>query len=127
MPKVLRPQFEQFLHQLGKGKALPSNLVPQYRTKLMALLEGIPEILVNKGSVTGHADMRLDFNCTWLGPDWNQQEITAALLKGFPGDLFPDGSQEAHIAELEDEAVVFRFAAKLPEGYLAARVRVLPS
>ena len=127
MAKVLRPQFEQFMHELGKGKALPSNLIAQYRTKLMALLEGIPEILVNKGSITGHADLRLDFNCTWLGPDWNQGEIASALLSVFPAYVFPDGSQEAHIAEMEDEAVVFRFAAQLSEGYLAGRIRVLPS
>jgi hypothetical protein len=127
MPKVLRPQFEQFLHELGKGKALPINLVSQYRAKVMALIEAIPELIVNKGSVTGHADMRLDFNCTWLGPNWSQDQIISALLERFSGNVFPADSREAHVAELEDEAVVFRFAVQTPEGYLAGRVRVLPS
>lgn len=127
MGKVLRPQFEQFLHELRSGKPLGPKLVAESRSSIMGLLEGIPDLLVNKATVTGHPEMRLDFKCSWLGPDWDQGEIASTLLDRFPGDLFPSGSLESHIVEFEDEVVVLRFAAQLPDGFLAGRVRVLPS
>lgn len=127
MGKVLRPQFEQFLHELQREKPLGPKDVAEFRVAIMDHVEAIPDLLVNKASVTGHPEMRLDFKCSWLGPDWDQSEIAAALLQEFPGDLFPASVTESHLAEFEDEAVILRFAANLPGGYLTGRVRVLPS
>lgn len=93
----------------------------------MDLLEANPDLLVNKGSVTGHPEIRLDFSCSWMGANWDQEQIGKLLLASFPGGLFPADANEAHMVEQEDEAVILRFAVGLEEGFLAGRVRVLPS
>lgn len=127
MGKVHKPQFEQFLHELQREKPLGPKRVGEYRTAILELLEGIPDVLVNKASVTGHPEMRLDFKCSWLGPDWDQAEIISELGMRFPGDLFEADTKEAHWIDVEEEVVLLRFGAVLPDGYLAGRIRVQPS
>jgi hypothetical protein len=127
MGRVLKPQFEQYLHELRSVKPLGAKEVGNYRSAIMAFLEEMPEILVNKASVTGHPEMKLDFKCSWLGPAWNQEEVVEALASQFPGGLFPSEAKESHLLEHEDEVAILRFAVKLADGYLAGRIRVLPS
>ena len=127
MGKVLKPQFEQFLHELGRSKPLEAKQVAEYRVAISEHLESLPDLLINKASVTGHPECRLEFKCSWLGPDWDQSEIASTITDRFPANLFPPGSPESHIIEIEDEIISLRFATNLPEGYLAGRIRILPS
>ena len=127
MGQVRKPQFEQYLHELTRGRPLGSQEVAQYRSRIMDLLEQVPEILVNKASVTGHPEMRLDFKCSWLGPDWSLDDVAKSLGNSFPADLFPVDGGESHLVESEDEVVALKFAVNLNDGYLTGRIRVLPS
>jgi hypothetical protein len=127
MGKVHRPQFEQLIHELKREKALGPKEVAAYRESIVNLIDGIPDLLVNKASITGHPEMRLDIKCSWLSPDWNQADISEVLQREFPGPIFPEDTEESQLIEYEEEVVVLRFAVRLKMGYLAGRIRVLPS
>ena len=125
MPGVLKPAFENFRHQcLSHGKPLLEKDTVPIQASIVALLDTIPELLVQKSRRLNSKDCIVEVTATWVGMDASQREAIAVLKRAWPGSVFGEHDEKFTIAG-QEESVVLSFAAKYPESrYLTGRILV---
>jgi len=125
MPYVKKPAFETFRAQLiGRGKPLPEKEIVPIQAQIVAQLDTIRELLVQKSKRLSHKDAIIEITATWVGLDATAQEAVRTFKRSWPGNLF-DGLDERFWVGDSDEAVLLTFAAAYSEDrYLTGRVLV---
>jgi len=120
-----KPAFEGFRASLiSNGKPLlEKDLVP-IQARLIAHLDMIKSLLVQKAKRHGDKLMLVEISTTWVGLDASPRDAISTLKKSWPEDLFDTPEYQCWADESED-AVHLAFAAKYAEGrYLTGRVLI---
>jgi len=125
MPHVQRPAFEQFRREtISRGRPmLEKNVVP-IQAKIVAALEALPSLLVEKTRRLPHDDGMIEVSAKWFGPGEDQSDVVRILKKTWPDEEL--GAQETKFTALpSDEAVLLMFAATYEDGrFLTGRVLI---
>jgi hypothetical protein len=123
LPKVTKPQFEQYLVELRKTrKPVPIKALHELAPKIEKLLEDSGEILIQKSTKTGHPEAMMELTAAWLSAQGDADGAIADLDPLWPGDVF-EPAGENHTFYHRDENLVLAFAAEMPEQqYVTGRV-----
>lgn len=126
MPFLKKPAFENYRARLiAGGKPLADWQATTVESKVVALLDTVPEILVQKSRRTNHKDGLLEFSVAWVGLDASPALAVATLKAAWPGNVFEDVDNQFWVDRSED-ATLLAFAAGYPEGrYLTGRILVV--
>jgi|GEM_PF-1213234 hypothetical protein len=125
MPFTKKPTFEQFRHTLiASGKPIPEKEIVPIQAAMVALLDSIPDLLVQKTRRQGHKDTLIEVSSSWVGLDADHRTTVATFKKHWPGSVF-EGAEELWTIERHEESVVLQFAAQYPnDRYLTGKVLV---
>lgn len=120
-----KPAFEGFRASLiSHGKPLLEKDIVPIQARLVAHLDTIKSLLVQKAKRHGDKMMLVEVSTTWVGLDASPRDAISALKKSWPDNLF-NASEEHCWADESDDAVHLDFAAKYAEGrYLTGRVLI---
>jgi hypothetical protein len=123
MAKVTKPQFEQYLHELKRGrKPAPMKVIQQFAPRVEKLLEDTGEILIQKSTKMGHPDAMIELTASWLSGQGDLDGAIADIEPIWPGDVF-EPKAEKHTFVHRDENAILAFAAELPDNqFISGRV-----
>ena len=126
MPFLKKPAFENYRARLiASGKPIADWQAAAIQTKIVALLDTVPEILVQKARRMNHKDGLIEVSATWVGLDANPTKAVGILKSAWPGDAF-DSTENNFWLDRSEDAVLLAFAAPYPDGrYLTGRVLVV--
>jgi len=125
MPYIKKPAFETFRAQLiARGKPLLEKDIVPIQSQIVAQLDTIRELLVQKARRLSHKDGLVEVTATWVGLDASPRAAIAAFKRSWPGPLFEGRDEQFWVGDSE-EAVLLTFAVSYPEDrYLTGRVLV---
>lgn len=125
MPHLLKPAFEQYRNEtLRTGKPmLEKNIVP-IQSALVASLESIDALLIEKTRRLPHPEGMLEISAKWFGLNSAQGDVVKELRKHWSDEVLSATESSFWVGQ-SDEAVLLMFAARYPEGrYLTGRMLV---
>lgn len=125
MPYIKKPAFEGFRARLiAQGRPLPEHELVPIQARVVAQLDLIEELLVQKTRRVGHKDGLLEITAAWVGLNATQREAISVIKAAWPGELFGELEESFWIGENE-EAVLLTFAVSYPaDRYLTGRLLV---
>jgi len=125
MPYAKKPAFETFrAHLIVHGKPLLEKDIVPIQAQVVAHLDTIREILVQKSKRHGEKTKLVEITTSWVGLDANPKDAISLLKRSWPGGLFEDVDGQYWIGEI-DESIQLEFAARFPaDRYLTGRVLV---
>jgi hypothetical protein len=101
---------------------LPEKAVVPVQAQVVAVLEQIPHLIVQKVRRLSHPDAMVEISCAWLGLDSSPEGASKALRAGWSDEAFGE-AKTAHFVHQEEDSVHLFFAAEYPEQrYLTGRV-----
>jgi hypothetical protein len=120
-----KPAFENFRAGLiSNGKPLLEKDIVPIQARLVAHLDTVRELLVQKGKRHGDKAMLVEISTTWVGLDANLRDAIRTLKSSWSTDLFEAVETQAWAVDA-DESIHLDFAARYPDGrYLTGRVLV---
>jgi len=122
MPHVLKPAFEQRLHELmGSRKPMRERELQPLSNNVTALLESIPEMLVEKTKRPAHRALMVEITATWVGAAASHKEVMLTLRGAWPGEALA-GLEEMHTVENVEESALLRFLAWNETHYAVGRI-----
>jgi len=123
MPYAKKPAFEGYRARLiSNGKPLLEKDIVPLQAAIIAHLDTIPELLIQKARRQGHKDTLIELTGTWVGLDASQTTAVAILKRFWPGRLF-EGVEEQHYVGDREELVCLEFAASYPlDRFLTGRL-----
>jgi hypothetical protein len=126
MAYAKKPAFETFrAHQIAHGKPLLEKDIVPIQARIIAHLDTIRELLVQKSKRHGDKMGLVEISATWVGLDANPRDAISTLKRSWPGTVFDGVESQFWIGESE-ESVLLEFTAKYPEDrYLTGRVLVV--
>lgn len=125
MPFTKKPAFEQFRATLiSSGKPIPEKEMVPIQAEIVAHLDTIKDLLVQKVRRQGHKETLIEISSSWVGLDGDTRNAIATLKKSWPAELFGN-MQEMSYIEPDDETVIPQFACRYPEKtYLTGRILI---
>ena len=125
MPYAKKPAFEQFrASQIAHGKPLAEKDVVPIQAAIVAHLDTIQELLVQKVRRQGHKETLVEISASWVGLDGDPKAAIAILRRFWPGRLFADVEEMYHV-DRSEETVLLTFAVQYPsDHYLTGRLLV---
>jgi len=125
MPYIKKPAFETFrAHQIAHGKPLLEKDIVPIQARIVAQLDTIQELLVQKSKRLSNKEGIVEITATWVGLDASPREAIKLLKRSWPGEVF-EGHEELYYIGESEEAVLLSFAAKYAdERYLTGRILV---
>ncbi len=125
MPYAKKPAFEQFRASLiSNGKPLAEKDIVPIQANVVAHLDTIRELLVQKTRRQGHKLTLIEVSASWVGLEGDQKEAIALIRRFWPGRLFAD-IEEVYTIDRHEESVLLQFAAKYPDDrYITGKVLV---
>ena len=126
MAATKKPAFETFrAHLIGHGKPLLEKDIVPIQAQIVAHLDTIRELLVQKTKRHGDPRSLVEISTTWVGLDASSRDAISVLKRSWPGALFEGVENQFWIGESE-ESVLLEFAGRYPEDrYLTGRVLVV--
>ncbi len=95
MPYVKKPAFEGFRAQLiSRGKPLLEKDIVPIQAAIVAQLDTIQELLVQKSKRLSHREGIVEITTTWVGLDASPKAAISILKRSWPGSVFGDASRE---------------------------------
>lgn len=124
-PFAKKPAFDGFRARLiDNGKPLLEKDIVPIQARLVAHLDTIRELLVQKAKRHGDKSMLVEISTTWVGLDAKPRDAIARLKSTWPDDLFAAPESHCWIGE-SDESIHLDFAARYSEGrFLTGRVLI---
>jgi hypothetical protein len=124
MPHLIKPKFEQLRHEALKSlKPMREAEVAAIQARLVAFLDGLRDVLVEKARRPNHTDPLVEISAAWMGPASSHEEINEVLKDAWPGEIFGDLANDYHLEDI-DENVVLRFVATNASNYLTGKVTI---
>ena len=125
MPYIKKPAFETFrAHLIAHGKPLLEKDIVPIQARIVAQLDTIRELLVQKSKRLSNKEAIVEITATWVGLDASPGEAIKTLKRSWPGVVF-DGKDEQFWVGDSDEVVHLVFAARYPEDrYLTGRILI---
>ena len=125
MPYIKKPAFETFRAQLiAHGKPLTEKDIVPIQARIVAQLDTIRELLVQKSKRLSNKEGIVEITTTWVSLDASTKAAITLLKRSWPGEVF-EGQEELFYIGESEEAVLLSFAVKYPESrYLTGKILV---
>ncbi len=125
MGMLKKPAFEGFRVQLIKeGKPLLEKDIVPIQARIVALLDTVPELLVQKARRLSNKEGIVEITATWMGLDASPRSAIQRMKRIWPTDALEAKEDSFYVAESE-EAVLLQFAARYAESrYLTGRILI---
>jgi hypothetical protein len=123
---VRKPAFETFRAGLiAGGKPLLEKDIVPIQARLVAHLDTVKELLVQKAKRHGEKTKLVEISAAWVGLDANPRDAIATIRSSWNMDLFAAEEVQCWADEVE-EAIHLDFAARYAGGrFLTGRILVI--
>ena len=125
MPYAKKPAFEQFRATLiSSGKPLAEKDIVPIQATIVAFLDTISDLLVQKTRRQGHKETLVEISGNWIGLDGDPKAAITTIRRFWPGRLFATEEEMYHI-DRNEETVLLQFAVKYPnDRYLTGKLLI---
>jgi hypothetical protein len=125
MPHLLKPAFEQFRHEAIKsGKPLLEKNVVPIQAAIVAELEKLDDLLIQKTRRLPHPEGMVEISAKWFGLNSDQWDLVKTLRGHWNEEVLGEGECAFNVGQ-SDEAVLLMFAVKYPEDrYLTGKMLI---